>query len=40
MYGDRVRVNLQWKVKVMVEVISKEMEVEVPKIKCLGLEVL
>ncbi|XP_074330150.1 uncharacterized protein LOC141667524 [Apium graveolens] len=34
-YGDRIRKDPQWKIKDMIEVIKKEMEIEVTRIKCI-----
>lgn len=35
LYGDKIRKNPQWKVKEMIETIKKDLEVEVPRIKCI-----
>ena len=35
LYGDKIRKNPQWRVKDMIETIKHDLEVEVPRIKCI-----
>ena len=40
LYGEKIRKNLQWKVKEMVEAIKKELEIKVSGIKLIRLRKL